>query len=104
MIEKYLSLYIHIPFCARKCNYCDFLSAPADEGTKEAYIQALLLEIESYRESELAQRKIATVFFGGGTPSILKAEQISGVLDKIRDIKIGEGDASTPVTVSIGSR
>ncbi len=86
MIEKYLSLYIHIPFCARKCNYCDFLSAPADEGTKEAYIQALLLEIESYRESELAQRKIATVFFGGGTPSILEAEQISGVLDKIRSV------------------
>ena len=86
MIEKYLSLYIHIPFCVRKCNYCDFLSAPADEETKEAYIQALLLEIESYRESELSQRKIATVFFGGGTPSVLKAEQITRVLDKIRSV------------------
>ena len=42
----------------RKCNYCDFLSAPADEETKEAYIQALLLEIENFRESKLSQRKI----------------------------------------------
>lgn len=86
MIEKYLSLYIHIPFCIRKCNYCDFLSAPADEETKETYIQALLLEIESYRESELSQRKIATVFFGGGTPSVLAAQQITRVLDAIRDV------------------
>ncbi len=86
MIEKYLSLYIHIPFCVRKCNYCDFLSAPADEETKEAYIQALLLEIESYRGSALSQRKIATVFFGGGTPSVIEAQQITRVLDRIRDV------------------
>ncbi len=86
MIEKRLSLYIHIPFCVRKCDYCDFLSAPADEETKEAYIQALLLEIESYRGSELSQRKIATVFFGGGTPSILSADQITSVLDKIKSV------------------
>lgn len=86
MIEKRLSLYIHIPFCVRKCNYCDFLSAPADEETKEAYIQALLLEIESYRESAFSERKIATVFFGGGTPSILSGEQIVRVLDKIRSV------------------
>jgi oxygen-independent coproporphyrinogen-3 oxidase len=86
MIEKYLSLYIHIPFCIRKCNYCDFLSAPADEETKETYIQALLLEIESYRESELSQRKIATVFFGGGTPSVLAADQITRILDKIKSV------------------
>ena len=86
MIEKYLSLYIHIPFCVRKCDYCDFLSAPADENTKEAYIQALLLEIESYRTTGLADREIRTVFFGGGTPSVLSAGQITTVLEKAHEV------------------
>ncbi len=81
-----LSLYIHIPFCVRKCYYCDFLSAPADEEAKEAYIQALLLEIESYRETELSEREVKTIFFGGGTPSMLLARQITSVLDKIRGV------------------
>lgn len=86
MKKKLLSLYIHIPFCVRKCNYCDFLSAPADEAVKEAYIQALLLEIESYRGTELSTREIRTVFIGGGTPSILEADKITNVLDKIRSV------------------
>ena len=103
MRKNKLSLYIHIPFCVRKCNYCDFLSAPADEETKEAYIQALLLEIESYRGSELSKRKIATVFFGGGTPSILEAEKITRVLDKIRDVFSLEPDCEISLEMNPGT-
>lgn len=86
MSKKRLSLYVHIPFCIRKCNYCDFLSAPADDATKEAYIQALLFEIESYRKSELSDREVRSIFIGGGTPSVLPAENITSVLEKIRSV------------------
>lgn len=86
MRKNNVSLYIHIPFCVRKCNYCDFLSGPADDAVKEAYIQALLLEIESYRGTELSEREVKTIFFGGGTPSVLPADRITSVLDKIRAV------------------
>lgn len=103
MIEKRLSLYIHIPFCVRKCSYCDFLSAPADEETKEAYIQALLLEIESYRGTHLATRKIRSVFLGGGTPSILPAHQITAVLDKIKDVFYLQPDCEISMEMNPGT-
>lgn len=86
MKMKHLSLYIHIPFCVRKCDYCDFLSAPADDATKEAYVQALLLELESYADSVLAERKVKTVFIGGGTPSVLEEGQIVRILYKIKTV------------------
>lgn len=82
--QKELSLYIHIPFCKRKCYYCDFLSAPADEETMELYVQALLLEIRSYRDTALSLRKIKTIFIGGGTPSILEAKQMERILGEIK--------------------
>ncbi|MGB4658009.1 MAG: hypothetical protein WBI07_02375, partial [Mobilitalea sp.] len=44
-----IGIYIHIPFCIKKCDYCDFLSAAADDDTKRKYFEALLIEIESYR-------------------------------------------------------
>ena len=48
MIKKPLELYIHVPFCIRKCNYCDFLSAPAKEETMAAYVLSLCDRITSY--------------------------------------------------------
>ena len=66
---KKLELYLHIPFCAKKCAYCDFLSAPAGRKTQEAYIEALKKEILAFPEKE--KYRVSTVFFGGGTPSIL---------------------------------
>ncbi len=65
---KELGLYIHIPFCVRKCDYCDFLSAPADEETKYNYVKALLAEIKSYKQIS-GEYLVKTVFIGGGTPS-----------------------------------
>lgn len=82
--KEELSLYIHIPFCVRKCGYCDFLSAPADEKARDWYVQALLMEIERYRGTETADRKIKTLYIGGGTPSILSVDQLDCIMQKIK--------------------
>lgn len=82
--KEELSLYIHIPFCVRKCGYCDFLSAPADEKARDRYVQALLMEIERYQGTETADRKIKTLYIGGGTPSILSVDQLDCIMQKIK--------------------
>lgn len=82
--KEELSLYIHIPFCVRKCGYCDFLSAPADEKARDRYVQALLMEIERYQGTETADRKIKTLYIGGGTPSILSVNQLDCIIHKIK--------------------
>lgn len=82
--KEELSLYIHIPFCVRKCGYCDFLSEPADEKARDRYVQALLMEIECYRGTETADRKIKTLYIGGGTPSILSVNQLDCIIQKIK--------------------
>lgn len=82
--KEELSLYIHIPFCVRKCGYCDFLSAPADEKARDWYVQALLMEIEHYQGTETADRKIKTLYIGGGTPSILSVNQLDCIIQKIK--------------------
>lgn len=84
--KEELSLYIHIPFCVRKCGYCDFLSAPADEKARDRYVQALLMEIERYQGTETADRKIKTLYIGGGTPSILSVDQLDRITQKIKYI------------------
>ena len=62
-----LELYLHIPFCVKKCAYCDFLSAPADESVQAGYVEALKGEIR--RQKALgADRRVTSVFIGGGTP------------------------------------
>ena len=74
-MEKNLELYIHIPFCVKKCNYCDFVSFPCGEEEVAEYIDVLTEEIRI--NSELySDYNITSIFIGGGTPSILKPEQI----------------------------
>jgi putative oxygen-independent coproporphyrinogen III oxidase len=79
-----LSLYIHIPWCVRKCPYCDFNSHAAVEAAPErAYVAALLDDLD--RELAAAQnRRLETIFIGGGTPSLFSAEAIAALLDGIR--------------------
>ena len=79
---KELELYLHIPFCVKKCNYCDFLSAPAEEKTRAAYVDTLIREIEDFEEPE--DYEVVTVFFGGGTPSILPGEAILRLMEALR--------------------
>lgn len=78
-MEKELELYLHIPFCVRKCAYCDFLSAPADEAARKEYVDALLMEIQGYKETYYVPYRVTTVFIGGGTPSLLTAKQITEI-------------------------
>lgn len=82
-VKKALGIYIHIPFCVKKCNYCDFLSGSAGKETQKKYVEALLQEMEAYQDF-LKDRSIDTVFFGGGTPSILEGEEILRIMDKLR--------------------
>lgn len=71
-------LYIHIPFCIKKCNYCDFASYPSCISRADEYINALNGEMKKYEGED-----INTVYFGGGTPSLLKSEQIGSVINSV---------------------
>lgn len=101
--KEELSLYIHIPFCVRKCGYCDFLSAPADEKARDRYVQALLMEIERYRGTETADRKIKTLYIGGGTPSILSVNQLDCIIQKIKCTFNFCGDMETSMEMNPGT-
>lgn len=79
-----LEIYIHIPFCVKKCDYCDFLSAPADFETKEKYVEALINEIK-LNKNKMSEYVVDTVFIGGGTPSLLEENQISKIMSVLRD-------------------
>ena len=81
-----LGIYIHIPFCLRKCPYCDFYStASHDKETRERFLSALCKELENYGGQYGKSRNVDTVFFGGGTPSILEAEEVSRIMTKLAE-------------------
>ena len=77
-----MQLYIHIPFCVRKCAYCDFLSFAADERIQASYVKALIKELEFYGE-KYKERVISTIFIGGGTPSWLDEKQMTSVMETV---------------------
>lgn len=77
-----LEIYLHIPFCAAKCRYCDFLSAPADRSTQDAYVKALLREIGE-KACSFSDRRVTTIFFGGGTPSVLAAGAVAELMEML---------------------
>lgn len=79
-----LGLYVHIPFCVQKCNYCDFLSFSADEKRKRQYIDALVREMKSWRE-KISDYEIDTIFIGGGTPSVLSVTDMDSLFQGISD-------------------
>lgn len=90
--EGEYEIYIHIPFCVKKCRYCDFLSMAADEATKNAYVEDLKKEIREYaeylkaeekEEKKLFNRPVRSIFVGGGTPTVLSAESLGGILKQV---------------------
>lgn len=83
MKNKKLGIYIHIPFCARKCNYCDFLSAPETRETKERYLSLLDREMRLYKEI-VSAREADTLFIGGGTPSFLETDLTDKLLCSVK--------------------
>ena len=79
-----LGLYVHIPFCRRKCYYCDFVSFPGREDIVDAYIDAVLSEARLYADV-FQHRSVDTVFIGGGTPSLLSPAQMARLFWGLKD-------------------
>lgn len=108
MEMRSLGLYLHIPFCVKKCRYCDFLSAPANPETRERYVQALCRQIGEAGRSLAADRErflylVDTVFLGGGTPSVLTAGQLCRILDAVRASFPLAGDAEITMECNPGT-
>lgn len=99
---KNLELYFHIPFCVRKCLYCDFLSAPADEKTKDAYMEALLKEMRG-RAEEYQEYLVDTIFIGGGTPSVVNALWIERLLEAVHQCFSVSKEAEISIEVNPGT-
>jgi len=76
-------LYIHVPFCRGKCRYCSFVSRPFDMGQVEAYVASLLLEIRHWGR-KLSRPKLETIYFGGGTPSLLPPWALARIMPELR--------------------
>ncbi len=80
--SRELAVYFHLPFCIKKCLYCDFVSGPYPKEVQESYVNKILWEIEEFFEKKV---RISSVFFGGGTPSILPPEEIEKILCKLKE-------------------
>lgn len=96
-----LELYIHIPFCVQKCQYCDFLSGPSDQETRDRYIKALRAEIQAVQGVEAYE--IVSVFIGGGTPSVLKAEAIASIMRTLQEKFFFCEDAEVTIEANPGT-
>lgn len=95
-------LYIHIPFCVKKCNYCAFLSFNAEDSPRREYADALVNEI-SYRAEELGHPEIDTVYVGGGTPSVMDLSQLRDIMHAVnKSFKVKE-DAEITIEANPGT-
>ena len=97
-----LGIYVHIPFCVRKCQYCDFLSGPAGTEIQNQYVDQLLKEIEC-NQVLLQQHRTETVFFGGGTPSILEGTEIVRIMEALRSYGNLSEDAEISIEANPGT-
>jgi len=100
--KKELELYIHVPFCIKKCQYCDFLSAPSSKGERQEYAESLCRQIRTYGKLAKAYH-VVSIFVGGGTPSILDKEELLGIFDAVRDTFTVDGDAEITIEVNPGT-
>ena len=99
-VLKRLGIYVHIPFCAKKCNYCDFYSLSTGEEEKKAYVEALKREIRLLAGRVSDDYRVYTIYFGGGTPSIIKAYYIKEILDEIKSgFKLFSDDFYPEITI-----
>jgi oxygen-independent coproporphyrinogen III oxidase len=106
-------VYVHFPFCLRRCPYCDFKVTVVREIPHKAYLEAVLAEL-SARKAQFAGRKLASVYFGGGTPGLWEPSAVRSVLEAITDtwelvddpvdVALADGGAPLEVTVEINPR
>lgn len=102
MERKELELYVHIPFCMKKCLYCDFLSAPADEETQREYVEALLREIRFFGERS-SDYVVSTIYIGGGTPSWLDEALMAKIMEEITHRFLLAKDAEITIECNPGT-
>lgn len=95
-------VYVHIPYCVKKCAYCDFCSVPRDD-TAEEYADALCREIELSRDRLPYEGPVPSVFFGGGTPTVLPAEALVHILETVRRTYEVRSDAEITVECNPGT-
>lgn len=102
-MKKQLELYIHIPFCVRKCEYCDFLSGPASAAERSRYVQSLIEEIYEMGQEYTKAYEVSTIFIGGGTPSILEETQIKSIGEAIKNSFTIVEDAEVTMEINPGT-
>ena len=95
-MKSELELYIHIPFCAKKCNYCDFLSFCAPQEIQQAYINHLIEEIR-VSSAMCGDYHVRSVFFGGGTPSVLEPQYVTALMDAVKHHYYVDKDAEITI-------
>lgn len=95
-------IYIHIPFCRRRCSYCDFATHAFDVDLSARYVRALASEIKGFNVTS-AMRDVDTIYFGGGTPSLLLPEQVSFVLDTVKKCFHVAEDAEVTLEIDPGT-
>src|SRR6185503_18108132 len=101
------SLYFHIPFCTHRCAYCDFNTYAGQESMIPAYVDALCKEIEfvGWQSSQLPNgpTSVHTIFFGGGTPSLLSPKQFESIFKSIRNNFVLTEDAEITIEANPGT-
>lgn len=102
MNEKKLELYLHIPFCVKKCEYCDFLSGPCDRVRQRNYFQAMKQEIQTLAP-KYRDWTVSTLFWGGGTPSIADSEELASVMELLREVFSIEENAEITIECNPGT-
>lgn len=99
---KKLELYIHIPFCVKKCAYCDFLSGPATKDTIDQYMEALRVQLKAESNS-FSKYKVVSIFIGGGTPSLVEPKLIADLMQEIAKYYHVEKDAEISIELNPGT-
>src|SRR5690242_7563244 len=102
MIPNY-SLYFHIPFCTHRCAYCDFNTYAGQEALMPAYVEALCNEIQLVGQQKQDDGKVHTIFFGGGTPSLLTPGQFAVIFHAIREFFTLTEDAEITIEANPGT-
>jgi oxygen-independent coproporphyrinogen-3 oxidase len=96
-------VYIHIPFCEAKCNYCHFVTRPMNGEVAERYCRAVVRELRSFPGNDPGPHTADTIFFGGGTPSVVPGEHIDRLIEACRSIFIVPGDCEITLEANPGS-
>ena len=98
MKNKEIGIYVHIPFCKRKCDYCDFISYSNKDSKIQEYIEAVKKEIELQK----IKSEITTIYVGGGTPSYIESKYIKEIIEEIKKKNVSN-DAEITIEINPGT-